>query len=833
MAKIQNQISNLTGGEISPRLDGRPDVAKQRNGLRLCENMQVVVHGGARKRSGTRYVGELKSTDDVVFQRFQYSTEQAYMLVFGPNYIWILKDRGILTDTALTITAISKANPGVVTYTGTDPSNGDRVIIAGVTGMTEVNNRQFVVANVDTGANTFELSGVDTSSYTTYSANGSAAPIIEVTTTYAETELQELRFAQYNDVLYITHENHPLRKLTRNSETSWTLSAVSITTGPFRTINGDDTHRMTVSSFSGSATAYGTQEVGRTFTLTSSTAFFDADMVGALFRLNEDGGGTGIAGPRLGDNSLNLSDGDVYTNDSKVYGASDLSTAAIAWNAFNRVPNHDRGSVVVHGSTGAGDYYFTANFLHPTYCIVQITAYSSSTSVTAQIVRYQMPKSIIDSGTVFWEEGAWSAYRGYPRSCAFFEQRLFLGGSTADPAVLWSSKSGAFEDFSDGSDDDDALVYRSAAGSADVIRWLSGGKVLVVGTSAGEFAVAASNQNEALTPSNVKMLLQSSYGTSDAPPVRFNDVVLYPQRNGEPANAARKIREFAYEFTSDKFNSVDLTIFAEHITGSGVTRLEYSMSPDPMIWAVRSDGEIACCTYERLQEVVAWQRYVLAGSGAAQTIGACAGASGEDVYVVVERTISGATVRYIEVFEPPFEPAIDSKADAFMVDCGLTYSGSSTSTVTGLWHLRGEDVSILNNGNVESATVSSTGTVALDVASTKAQIGYAIAARLVSQDLDGGAQAGASQSRTKRVSQVYARVYGSLLGKVGKYGGTLEDMLYRDVDDVMGSTPDLYSGLIETDVEIGYDREAIVEFQHNDPLPFFITAFVAEQSTVG
>lgn len=828
MAKITAQISNLTGGEITPRLDGRPDVAKQRNGLKIAENFQIVVHGGARKRSGTKYVVELKSgSDDVAFQAFQYSTEQAYMLVFGPSYIWIVKDHGILTNTATAITGITAANPGVVTATAHGLLNGARVIISGVVGMTQVNNRQFVVANKT--ANTFELSGVNTSSYTAYSSGGTVGEIIEVATTYGSTELQELRFAQFNDVLYITHGNHPLKKLSRNSELSWTLSEVSLTTGPFRTINADDTLRITPSAFSGAVTPYGTHIVGETCTLTATGGTpFTSAMVGSLFRLNEDGGGTGVTGPPLGV-TQGIVDGNVYTYDGNVYGISD-GAGTPNWSTFNRVPNHDRGSVKV---IDRGADTFVSNFLHPAYCVVQITGYTSTTVVTAEIVRYQMPESIVTGGTVFWEEGAWSDERGYPRACAFYDQRLFLGGSTSEPAVVWSSKSAAFEDFSDGPEDNDALIYRGSSGNADVIRWLSGGRVLAAGTSAGEYAIAASNQNEALTPSNVRMLLQTTYGTSDCPPVRVNDVVLYPQREGAPANAAKKIREYAYEFSQDKFNSTDLTIFAEHITGAGVTRLESTISPDQMIWGVRTDGQVPVCTYERLQEVVAWQRHVLGGSGAVKMIGACAGDNGDDVYVVVQRTIDSTQVRYIEVFMPPFEPQTDDKEDAFIVDCGLTYSGASTSTVTGLWHLRGETVKVLNNGNVEDQTISSTGSLALDVATTKAHIGYQITARLVPEDLDGGAQAGASQSRMKRVSQVYARVYGSLGGKVGKYGNTLEDILYRTTDDVLGSSPPLYSGLIETDVEVGHDREAIIEFEHTDPLPFFITAIVAELSTAG
>lgn len=827
--KVQYSVTNLTGGEVSPRLDGRPDVSKQRNGMRVCENFQVVVHGGARKRSGTRYIVELKSGfDDVILQPFQYSTEQAYMLVFGPGYVWFLKDRGILTTSPVNISGITKASPGVITAAAHGLSNGDRVIVSGVSGMTEVNNRQFVVSNKTT--DTFELSGIDAGGYTTYASGGTVSKILELTTTYTADELQELRFEQYNDVMYITHANHPLRKLSRNSELSWTLADVEITTGPFRTINGDDTLRMTVSSFSGSATAYGTHVVGETFTLTSSASFFTADMVGALFRLNEDGGGTGVQGPDLGnDSSGTLQDADSYTFDGKVYGISGL-TGDDDWSRFNRVPNHDRGTVRVIGLDGA---YFDSNFLHPTYCIAQITGYTNATTVTAEIVRYQMPASVVDVGTVFWEEGAWSEARGYPRSCAFFEQRLFLGGSDSEPATLWSSKSGAFEDFSDGPEDDDALIYRATSGKADVIRWMSGGRVLVAGTSAGEYAIAASNQNEALTPTNVKMFLQTTYGTSDAPPVRVNDAVLYPQRDGEPANAARKLREFTYDFASDRFNSVDLTVFAEHITGEGLVRLAYQMQPDPMIWGVRSDGELAVCTYERLQEVVAWQRHVLGGSGIAKTVGVCAGVAGDDLFVVVERTVDETTVRYVEVFLPPFEQHIHDKADAVIVDASLTYSGSSTSTITGLWHLRGETVKVLNAGSVEDHTVSDTGSITLDVATTKAHIGYGYTARLVTQDLDAGAQAGASQSRMKRVSQVYLRLLGSLGGQVGKQDGTLEDILYRGPDDLLGSTPDLYSGLKEVDVEIGHGREAMIEIRHDDPLPFFVTAIVAELQTVG
>ena len=73
---------------------------------------------------------------------------------------------------AVTITAISKAATGVATYSGgINPSNGDYIAIS-ANGMSQVNDRIFRVANVNTTAKTFELEGEDTTLYDTF-INGS------------------------------------------------------------------------------------------------------------------------------------------------------------------------------------------------------------------------------------------------------------------------------------------------------------------------------------------------------------------------------------------------------------------------------------------------------------------------------------------------------------------------------------------------------------------------------------------------------------------------------------------------------------------------------------
>lgn len=76
------------------------------------------------------------------------------------------------TQPTLTVTGITQANPAVVTYTGTQPSNGDLFAITGVSGMTEINTLHSTIANVT--ATTFELDLINSSTFSAYTSGGTA-----------------------------------------------------------------------------------------------------------------------------------------------------------------------------------------------------------------------------------------------------------------------------------------------------------------------------------------------------------------------------------------------------------------------------------------------------------------------------------------------------------------------------------------------------------------------------------------------------------------------------------------------------------------------------------
>ena len=102
MARVAVQLTNFTAGELSPRLDGRNDLAKYSSGCKTLQNMVVYPHGSAARRPGTTFVHEVKdSTKKTRLIPFEFSTTQTYILEFGNQYIRFYKDNGIILSGGL------------------------------------------------------------------------------------------------------------------------------------------------------------------------------------------------------------------------------------------------------------------------------------------------------------------------------------------------------------------------------------------------------------------------------------------------------------------------------------------------------------------------------------------------------------------------------------------------------------------------------------------------------------------------------------------------------------------------------------------------------------
>src|SRR3990167_1496899 len=752
MARAAPIQSSFFYGELSTLVAGRVEVDEYKQGLESCLGFIPLAQGGVTAAPGTYFAAKVKdSAAKTMLVRFEFSTTQAYILEFGNLYVRFYRDDAQITQTAQAITAVTQANPAVVTYTGSDTyANGDLVRVNAVVGMTQLNTREFTVANVNTGANTFELSGVDSTAYTAYASGGTVSEIVELTTAYTTAQLFELQFTQSADNLYIAHPSHKTRKITRTSHTAWTISDITFRDGPYLPINSTLT-TITPSATTGSVT------------LTASAAVFTLITdVGRIVR-------------------------------------------------------------ILHGAVWG---YAT------------ITAVASTTSATATVV------SAFGAATAstFWRLGVWSDTTVYPRSVAFYEDRLFLAGCTNSPQRLDGSVSGDYENMAPSGTDgvvaaSNAVSFTFGSRDVNVIYWmLDDEQALVAGTPGGPWIVRPSKQGEALSPTNASAKRLKSYGSSATQAVHLGDNVAYVQRYG------RKLRSVTYgQQQLEGFSTPDLTLLSEHITRGGLGQMAVQMSPQPIMWGVRGDGVLLGMTFAPVGEAgkiaVGWHRHTRGGafgSGRAvvESVAVIPATDGvrDQLWMIVKRTVNGATVRTVEYMKKIFDDG-DAVADAFFVDCGGTYSGASTSTLTGLDHLEGESVELFVDGAAHPNKTVAAGSVTLDRAATKVQWGLAFDAQGSTMRFDMGAQNGTSQGKVQRIYQAAFRLHSTRAMQAGPSFTALDEVIFRTSDDLTNTPISPYSGDKIVDWDGDYSTEARICWKLDKPMPCTILAIMPQLMT--
>lgn len=99
--------TNFSGGELSPLLWGRTDLAKFAVGLRKCRNFFISKQGAAVSRPGTLYVGTTKDNAGVRLVPFIYADDQSYVLEFGDQYLRVWNPGGSLAEVSPGVTEIA------------------------------------------------------------------------------------------------------------------------------------------------------------------------------------------------------------------------------------------------------------------------------------------------------------------------------------------------------------------------------------------------------------------------------------------------------------------------------------------------------------------------------------------------------------------------------------------------------------------------------------------------------------------------------------------------------------------------------------------------------
>jgi hypothetical protein len=499
----------------------------------------------------------------------------------------------------------------------------------------------------------------------------------EITTGYDITDVFELKYVQSADTMYIVHPEYPPAKLTRSAHTTWTLTDCDFERGPFLDEN-ETTTTITPSSTTG------------TITLTASSSIFNANHVGSNWQITHTVASSSVEGNFT--NTGNSSTLTIQLNRTYDFSTHGTWTGTIllqrsydgsVWEDVRTVHYEGDGNITYSDEETVADATYrvrmnsytsgTARYSlvarsHKLNGVVEIATYTSGTSVTATVDNTLGGTT----ATTYWSEGAWSVDEGYPSAVAFYEERLVFAATTNNPQTIWFSQTGDWENFLAGTNDSDAMNYTIAADQVNAIRWMAPQDWLLIGTLGAEWKIGSGSAEEPLTPTKVTTKRQSSNGSANLQPIMVDNVILYVQRQG------RKIREMVYSFDADSFVSPDLTVLSEHITGGGITQMAYQKMPDPILWCVTADGNLATMTYNRGQNVVGWSLQTF--DGEVESVAVIPGADEDEVWISIKRTIGGSAVRYIEQFQSRNWGG--NQEDAFFVDSGLSFDGGDAATIT-------------------------------------------------------------------------------------------------------------------------------------------------------
>ena len=315
--------------------------------------------------------------------------------------------------------------------------------------------------------------------------------------------------------------------------------------------------------------------------------------------------------------------------------------------------------------TGAGAYYVYANN-GSGYASVGIAFTNSCTFLPYVQINYG--KSPITTNNYF------TSSSNYPSAVAYYQQRQIFAASDNGPATVWATRTGGnYKNLNTSYPflDSDAITFTLAGRQSSRIKHvLDLGKLLLF-TETGEWAVLGDDSGN-LTYRAINAKQYGYNGASDLAPLVVGSNALYVQARGSI------VRDLSYVQQVDGYQGNDLTTFSAHLVDDyELIDWAYQQTPHSIVWIVRDDGVLLGMTYVREHNLIGWHRHDT--DGFVENVCTIPEGSEDAVYIVVRRTISGVSKRYVERLNTR---VIDDIRDCIFMDCAVTFDGRNTDSRT-------------------------------------------------------------------------------------------------------------------------------------------------------
>jgi len=199
-----------------------------------------------------------------------------------------------------------------------------------------------------------------------------------------------------------------------------------------------------------------------------------------------------------------------------------------------------------------------------------------------------------------WSLGVFSETTGYPFSLTIHDERLCLGGSRAKPNTVYASRVNDWNNYLKGSLETSPYTFTIAADSFDTIRSLKSSRQLNILTDNAENTMGSRDDNAITSITNISVSSHTNYGSNEVQAVQLADMIWFVMGQGE------RVRASKYDFASDGQQSIEMSLFASHITESGIKEMSFRRHPYNSLFCLLNNGTGATLTYEGMQEVRAW-----------------------------------------------------------------------------------------------------------------------------------------------------------------------------------------------------------------------------------
>lgn len=199
-----------------------------------------------------------------------------------------------------------------------------------------------------------------------------------------------------------------------------------------------------------------------------------------------------------------------------------------------------------------------------------------------------------------WSLGVFSDTTGYPFSLTIHDERMVYAGCRKSPNTIYSSRVNDWSNFLKGFSDVAPYTFTIASDSFDTVRSIKSSRQLNILTDNQEVTMGSREDNAITSVSNIAVSSHTNYGSNETQAIQLADMIWFVMGQGE------RVRASKYDFASDGQQSMEMSLFASHITESGIKEMSFRRHPFNSLFCLLNNGTGAVLTYEGTQEVKAW-----------------------------------------------------------------------------------------------------------------------------------------------------------------------------------------------------------------------------------